>query len=158
MDENTRTTAGQVLQEVMERQAFLFVDPAEGGESPQAGLIATSLRFAGPRAGGVALAAPMELAREIAAGILGCEPDDEAAEEQAGDACKEIVNIACGQALTTWFGTAPIFDLGIPESRVMSPDDAADWAASPDVLAFSVDGRPLFMRIELNPPPGGGAA
>jgi hypothetical protein len=158
MDENTRSAAGQVLQEVMERQAFLFIDPAEGGEPPGAGLIATSLRFAGPRAGGLALAAPLELAREIAAGILGCEPDDDDAEERAGDACKEIVNITCGQALTAWFGTAPVFDLGIPESKVMSTDDAADWAASPDVMAFSVDGRPLFMRIDLVPPAGGGAA
>jgi hypothetical protein len=155
MDERTREMAGQVLQDVLEKQAFLFVDPAEGGEAPDAGLLATSLRFAGARTGGIALAAPLELAREIAAGILGCEPDDPQAEERAGDACKEILNIACGQALTAWFGTAPIFDLGIPEARELSETEAADWSASPDVLAFSVDGRPLFMRIDL-PPAGGG--
>jgi hypothetical protein len=157
MDEETRAAAGRVLAEVLEKQAFLFADPAEG-ESPDAGLIATSLRFAGARQGGLALAATPELAREIAAGILGCEPDDPQAEERAGDACKEILNIACGQALTTWFGTEPVFDLGIPEARILSPDEAADWSACPDVLAFSVDGRPLFMRIDLPPAgPEGGA-
>jgi CheY-specific phosphatase CheX len=158
MDEKTRASAGQVLQEVLERQAFLFVDPAEGGESLDSGLLTTSLRFAGACAGGLSLAAPMELAREIAAGILGCEPDDPMAEERAGDACKELLNITCGQALTTWFGTAPVFDLGIPESRLLSPEEAADWTAAPDVLAFSVDGRPLFMRIDLALPPGGAPA
>ncbi len=157
MDERTRASAGQVLQEVLERQAFLFVDPPDGSESPAPGLLATSLRFAGASAGGLSLAAPMELAREIAAGILGCEPDDPMAEERASDACKEILNIACGQALTTWFGTAPVFDLGIPESRMLSPEEAADWTAAPEVLAFSVEGRPLFMRIDLAQPPGGGA-
>lgn len=157
MDEQTRASAGQVLQEVLERQAFLFVDPAEDGEALDSGLLTTSLRFGGACAGGLALAAPMELAREIAAGILGCEPDDPMAEERAGDACKELLNITCGQALTTWFGTAPVFDLGIPESRLLSPEEAADWTAAPEVLAFSVEGKPLFMRIELNSPPAGGA-
>ncbi len=156
MDDKTRESAGQVLQEVLERQAFIFVDPADGSESPEEGLIATSLRFSGAAAGGLSLAAPVELAREIAAGILGCEPDDPMAEERAGDACKEILNIACGQALTTWFGTAPVFDLGIPESRTLSSEEAADWTASSEVLAFSVEGRPLFMRIDL--PPEGGSA
>jgi hypothetical protein len=156
MDEKTRAAAGQVLQEVLERQAFLFVDPADGDEALDTGLLTTSLRFAGAHVGGLALAAPMDLAREIAAGILGCEADDPMAEERAGDACKELLNITCGQALTTWFGTAPVFDLGIPESRMLSPEEAADWTAAPEVLAFSVEGRPLFMRIELSPPPGGG--
>jgi CheY-specific phosphatase CheX len=156
MDEKTRAAA-QALQEVLERQAFVFADPAEGGEEARAPLLAASLRFAGAHAGGLAVAASLPLAREIAAGILGCDADDPLAETGAGDACKEIVNIACGQTLTALFGTAPVFDLGIPEVRLLSEDEAADWTASPEVVAFSVDGAPLFLRVDLDDPASGAA-
>ena len=156
MDEKTSAAAAQALQEVLERQAFLFADPADGGEEAGGPLLSASLRFAGARAGGLAFAAPMALAREIAAGILGCDAGDPMAEERAGDACKEILNIACGQTLTSLFGTEPVFDLGVPQARLLSPEEAADWAAAPGVQAFSVEGTPLFLRLDLDA--AGGAA
>jgi CheY-specific phosphatase CheX len=158
MDEKTRAAAAQAMQEVLERQAFLFADPAEGGEEAEGPLLSASLRFAGARAGSLALAAPMPLAREIAAGILGCDAEDAMAEERAGDACKEILNIACGQTLTALFGTAPVFDLGIPVVRSLSGDEASDWTAAPQVLALSVEGTPLYLRLDLDADGAGGAA
>lgn len=149
MDESIRATASQVMQEVLERQAFLFADPAEGGEEAEGPILKASLRFAGARAGGLSLAAPMPLAREIAAGILGCDAGDPMAEERAGDACKEILNIACGQTLTSLFGTEPVFDLGVPEARVLSEEEAADWSAAPGVQTLSVEGTPLYLRLDL---------
>jgi hypothetical protein len=158
MDEKTRAAAAQALQEVLERQAFLFADPAEDGGAADGPLLAASLRFAGARAGGLALAAPMALAREIAAGILGCDAEDPMAEERAGDACKELLNIACGQALTALFGTAPVFDLGVPEARLLSAEEASDWTAASGVQALSVEGSPLYLRLDLDSAPGGGGA
>ena len=158
MDEKTRAAAAQAMQEVLERQAFLFADPGEGGEEAGGPLLSASLRFAGARAGRLALAAPMALAREIAAGIMGCDADDPMAEERAGDACKEILNIACGQTLTNLFGTQPIFDLGVPEARLLPEGEAADWAAAPEVTALSVEGTPLFLRLDLDGDQGAGAA
>ncbi len=154
MDETTRDAAGRALADVLEKQAFLFADPGEDGETSDLPLLTTSLRFRGARTGGLAIAAPLGLAREIAAGFLGCEPDDGMAEEKAGDACKELLNIACGQTLTNLFGTEPVFDLGIPESRMLSPAEAADWTAAPDTVAYTVDGTPLFLRVELDPRDG----
>jgi hypothetical protein len=158
MDETTSAAAAQAMQDVLERQAFLFADPAEGGEKADGPLLAASLRFAGARAGSLALAAPVALAREIAAGILGCDADDPMAGERTGDACKEILNIACGQALTALFGTDPVFDLGVPEARLLSEQEAADWTAAPEVRALSVEGAPLYVRFELSPGAEGAAA
>jgi hypothetical protein len=95
------------------------------------------------------LALPLEVAREIASGVLGCEPDDPAADLKAGDACREILNIVCGQALTSAFGPDPVFDLAIPEIRSLTPEEGADWTAAGDVLGFSVDGAPVLLRVDF---------
>ena len=153
MGPDIRTAAGRALQEVLERQAFVFADPDPGAGAPEGPMLAVSLRFGGDAAGGLALALPLEVAREIASGVLGCEPDDPAADLKAGDACREILNIVCGQALTSAFGPDPVFDLTIPEVRSLTPEEGADWTAAGDVLGFSVDGAPVLLRVEFTADP-----
>lgn len=159
MDENTRTRIGNVLFEVLEKQAFLFGDP---GEEPDVDSVevylAASVSFAGAAAGRVSLAVPAPMAAELASNILGCEPDDPAAEAASADACKEILNIVCGHILTELYGPAPVFDLGLLEAGPLAAGEAPDWVAAEGGMALSVEGSPVLLRVEIPEPPSGAGA
>ncbi len=153
MDENTRTRIGNVLLEVLEKQAFLFVDPGEDPDLASVDVyLAASVGFAGAAAGRVSLAVPSAMAAELASNFLGCEPDDPAAAAQAADACKEILNIVCGHILTELYGPTPVFDLGDLEAGPLAATEAADWSAAEGGMAFSVEGSPVLLRVDI---PGG---
>lgn len=153
MDENTRSRIGNVLFEVLEKQAFLFGDP---GEEPDLASVdaylAASVSFAGAAMGRISLAVPAPMAAELASNFLGCEPDDPAAAAAAADACKEILNIVCGHLLTDLYGPTPVFDLGVLEAGPLAAGAASDWVAAEGGMALSVEGSPVLLRVEI---PGG---
>ena len=150
MEDAIRTKIGNVLLEVLEKQAFLFGDPGEEPDLESVDLyLAASVNFAGAAAGKVSLAVPAPMAAELASNFLGCEPDDPAAEMQAADACKEILNIVCGHILTELYGPKPVFDLSGLEANRLGAEEAADWTAAEDGMALSVEGSPVLLRVEI---------
>jgi hypothetical protein len=153
MNDEMRTRIGNVLFEVLEKQAFLFGDPGEEPDlSSVDGYLAATVSFAGAAAGRVSLAVPASMAAELASNILGCEPDDPAAAAAAEDACREILNIVCGHVLTELYGPTPVFDLGLLESGPLATDAAPDWTGAEGGMALSVEGSPVLLRVEI---PGG---
>lgn len=135
---------------ILETQAFMFGEGVEGDElpAPSGELLETRMTFSGPRKGLVLLAAPRDMCVELAGNTLGIEPDATAA-AQAEDALKELLNVTCGSVLTEIAGTEPIFDLSVPEVRVM---DGAGWGAlkgQEGTLCFTVDDYPALLRLEM---------
>jgi hypothetical protein len=155
MDEATGRTVGEVFRQVLEKQCFLFADPDDGAGFRDAGpCVAATMGFRGEIDGRLALVLPESLLPEIAANFLGMEPDDPEALAGGRDACKEILNITCGNALTALRGEEPVFDLTIPEVDPATPGEAADWSALPGAIRFSVDGAPILLLARIGGPEG----
>ena len=148
MTMSTSAILTQVFGEVVERQAFMFVGAVdEVTEPPEAALLG-EIHFTGQHSGKLCLGLPAAMSAELAANILGLEPDDASAEEAGLDAVRELLNVTCGHVLTTLAGEGPVFDLGVPELR---PLDAAGWqelAARPGAAAMVVDGHPVILHFD----------
>lgn len=150
MDESTESAVRQVFGEVLERFAFMFVEPPdEAVAAPAEPMLAARMGFDGPLRGTVALAVPAPLARELAANVLGVEPDD--GEAMPGDALKELLNVVVGNLLTALAGEAPVFDLTIPE---LVRFDASHWdalAGKQGSLVLLVDEQPVLLSVAMQP-------
>jgi len=146
-----REEAERVTVSVLSDLAFLFADPAEAAglpETPPAPYWLARMTFSGPQSGGLELALPVSLAPQIAANMLGVEESECAQPGPGKDAVKELLNVICGQILTTVAGTEPVFDLSVPE--VTEVDDAA-WRAlrdRPGIVALQVDDLGLLLHLD----------
>ena len=153
MDERQREAVLGTVPAILEQQAFLFADPLpDGGFKAMEGeYLAASLVFDGPARGGALAAFPESLAREMAANLLGAEPDDEKAGEYAADALGEFLNVACGHLLSTLFGTGLAFNLAAPRTFGF-PGTVADLLArKSNVMAFEIDGVPILFQACFYP-------
>ena len=92
MTETLKDTAGQALCETLSRLAFIFADPQDPDSPPTEPKrsLKARLSFRGSVQGTLEMALPAPLGIEIAANILGCEPDDEEAETACVDSVKEV--------------------------------------------------------------------
>ncbi|MDB5051682.1 MAG: hypothetical protein JWO30_4753 [Fibrobacteres bacterium] len=164
MDDATAETVSRVFREVLERQAFIFADPAERGclDPAGEGFLAASIGFRGEADGRVTLALPKALADEIACNFLGVDADDPVVAERSRDCFMELLNVTCGHILTALRGDEPIFDLSIPEAADVTAETVAAWADQAGSLVFTVDEKPVLLILRFasdsgeigNPGPG----
>ncbi|MDB5104615.1 MAG: hypothetical protein JWP91_2304 [Fibrobacteres bacterium] len=159
MDEARAETVGRVFREVLERQAFLFADPAEGDlvvgtGSMQGTCLAATMAFRGAAEGGLSLIVPESLAGEIATNFLGLDASEPATPSQSRDCLKELLNVTCGHILTSLQGEEPVFDLSIPEVGEVAASEWGSWSVRPDTLVFQVDDSAVLLTFHLNGPPG----
>lgn len=138
-----------VFCDILERMAFMFGDLAEEEEMPDTmnNATAASMTFTGPIKGSLTLAVPSEMCPEIAANILGIDPEEERAVEASHDALKELLNVICGNVLTELAGVEPVFDLSVPEIREL---DSAAWKALQEnsaTIALLVDDHPALLGL-----------
>lgn len=152
MTAETAELIGGVFCDVLARMAFMFGDPASPGDlpPPAAGAIIAAMDFRGARRGSLTLAAADGLCPELAANVLGLEPQEAQALERSGDAFQELLNVTCGHLLTVVAGDAAVFDLDAPRLGRL---DGAGWLAlrdAPDVAAFVVEGHPVLLRLQLD--------
>ncbi len=142
---------GNAFLDVIEKLAFMFGEPVYKDEAAEAPFNAVQARmsFRGAMSGSLLLAVPSQLCPEMAANVLGTEPDEEIALERATDTLKEVLNVTCGNVLTALAGEEPVFELSIPE---VSELDVAKWGTlldDPNTLSFLVDARPVLLNLEL---------
>jgi CheY-specific phosphatase CheX len=156
MDEATAGTISGVFREILEKQVFMFADPARREDAAFAGggYVAATMGFRGEVDGRVALAVPVSLVGEIAANFLGLDAADPIVVAGSRDACKELLNITCGNMLTALRGEAPVFDLTIPETAEVDAETVADWAARPESLLFEMEGEPVLLMVGFGAPAG----
>ena len=127
----------------------MFGDPAEETPEYPGDTIRASMRFIGPSQGMLALAVPREICPQIAANVIGLEPDDEKVNTHAEDAIKELLNVTCGQVLTTMAGDEPVFDLTVPVVELLSEDGWSDMIESPNTIAVIMDDLPLLLHLDV---------
>ena len=148
MNTDNITILGEVTVEILERFAFMLGDPTETGSTPALPAIAwvATMKFTGPRCGTLGLATTAAFARQMAANLFGREPG-EVSDDEAADALKEFLNVACGDYLHELEGNEPIYDLSSP---TVAPADRAALAArlaGREQFALNVEGQPLFMFL-----------
>ncbi len=149
MDKNPDEVLTQVVGDILESQAFMFSDPLDELPSFPGDSLLVAMHFSGPFQGELSMAIPVELCAEVAANMLGLEPDDELAEHRAHDAVKELLNVACGHVLTELAGEEPVFDLAVP---TVMPMDELEWIKfinSAGCVALSIDDAPLVVRLVM---------
>ena len=138
---------------VFEQLAFMFGEPAEKDELAENNTkhMQAHMTFSGDRTGELLMTVPEVMCSEIAANVLGVEPDDEQVMDLAGDALKEILNITCGQLLTTFAGEKPVIDLSVPEIRKISSQKWSKLLKVDESLGFVVDDYPVLLNFRLDP-------
>lgn len=148
-----RDASTEVLCEVLEKLAFMFGEPVEDGQEAELQTPAEAylgcIRFNGSSKGVLSLAVGTDMCIELAANMLGTDPDDPDAEQDARDALMELLNITCGNLLTTLYGVETVFELTPPEAIKI---DASDWArleADPESFAFIIEDYPALFKVHI---------
>ena len=144
-------TLNDVFCDVCERLAFMFGELALDDEFPDVDseCAMASMNFTGPLKGRLTLAVPTEICPEIAANVLGLDPDDELVAQSADDALRELLNVTCGNLLTALAGEEPVFDLSVPKVSQISTDTWNTLRSAPGTAAFLVDDSPVLLNLLL---------
>jgi len=145
---------GEVFCDVLEKLAFMFGEPVSREELPEPGPenVRAAMTFSGNMSGSLALAVPADMCVEIAANVLGMDPDDEIVASRGIDALKEVLNVVCGQVLTAIAGEEPIFDLSVPSVETLDPDGWNNLLNESTTAPFLVDDRPVLLQLSLEQP------
>jgi two-component system, chemotaxis family, chemotaxis protein CheY len=140
-----------VFSHVLETFAFSFPEPAEalevGGEFDEE-LVCATISFSGAVSGTLSVAAPAPLCSELAANILGLEPQDPDAMLKGPDTLGEIANIAAGH-LATRIDPHGHTHLHPP---VVARMEQLEWSRtrdSGDARAYMVEEHPVLVTVGL---------
>lgn len=144
-------TLTDVFIETLEQFALLFGEPADSGEMPptEEPYRSAVIRFqAGSRTGEFIVAASPELCREVAANIIGLDPED-VADEAMTDSVKELANVVLGAMADRCFGAQTVCEMEPPEVRSLDRDALAAMIADPDGICMRVDDHFLLARLNV---------
>jgi CheY-specific phosphatase CheX len=141
-----------VFFQILEDLAFMFAEEPDDEDLFETGApyVTVSMPYNGPSTGTVSLSVPEVICPEIAANVLGLDPDNEIITAIPHDALKELLNVICGNLLTKMAGEEPVFDLSVPE---VHPLDTEGWNAmrgEPTTESFAVDDYPVLLGLKSN--------
>jgi hypothetical protein len=148
----------EVLTETLENFAFLFSESVDQESAWPDGVpcMRATIAFRGEgHQGELALVIPVALCREMAANILGID-QEEATDSTADDAVKELTNVVAGGFAARNFGKSVVFDLGAPESEILSSDEVARGFLPPGAIAMQVDAYLISAVVSVRADAGGG--
>jgi CheY-specific phosphatase CheX len=138
--------------EVLEQLAYMFATDVELDRvnAGVASYLQARMQFTGEPSGSVSVAVPREVAREIAANILGLEPDDPAVDRRLSDALGEVLNVTCGHLLTRLFGEEPVFTMTVPETSTLEHLRWRELLEHPDTIAVRCDEQFALLQLRLS--------
>lgn len=148
MSEPTPQMLTEVLSSVLEEAAFFMIEPEAVPPTYDADVFSATIDFEAVRGGQLRLTASRNLARNLAANMLGIDPTDPEADEQGRNALGEILNVLGGAFITRHFGTKVPFQLGLPAVADEAPADRRATCAA----AVRVDtGDLVVLELDLEP-------
>ena len=148
MDEPTAELLGEILGEVLQEAAFLFVEPAEEAPAWPDRVLVAEIAFESLRGGTLRLLAPPAVGIELAANMLGADPADPEAEENGRAALSEILNMLGGTFVTRWFGTKVPSQLGLPQALLASKPATGPCTCA--ALVRSETGDPVLLELDMD--------
>ncbi len=152
MDSDHGDILRRVFSEIAENMAFMFVEEPDDetpAEPENDDLVLAHMVFSGPFSGRLVIAVPAALCPEIAANVLGLDPDDELVKAKPYDALKELLNVTCGNVLPAIAGEDPVFDLTPPEIKKL---DRAAWRVlrdMPGTQQHLVEDEPVLLQMSV---------
>ena len=138
--QQTKTTLKELFSEILANLAFMFTDDEDTEASDQDVWLETSISYLGPHRGTLVFHCPQRFTQGLAANLLGVDPEAPEADDQSEDAVKEFMNILCGQLVTQFFGSEDIYNLSIPDCRVLAEVPEFVTTQDANVAGLSVDG------------------
>lgn len=142
----TNTMLTDALTQALEIMAFLCNLPLEEDRVAPENTVLAQISFKGPRTGTIRILAGRDFAGVLAQNIGALEQADD---ETAFDAMKELANVTCG-LLLPMIGSSPadVFDMSIP--AVQSGQAAPGWdefTAPEDCLRLNIEGFMVAARL-----------
>jgi len=144
----TNTILTEALTQALETMAFLTNLPLEEDMAAPENTVLAHIGFTGPKTGTIQIFAGMDFAKVLAENIGALEQADD---ETAFDAMKELSNVTCG-LLLPMIGSSPadVFDMSIP--AVQSGQAAPRWdefTASEDCLLLNIEGFMVAAKLTM---------
>jgi len=152
MNDERKELLSRVFMDVLEQMAFMFGDTASADDFREISceILLARMEFHGAMHGSLQLAVPLHMCPELAANFLGTEPEDAEEPRIYRDALKELLNVTCGNVLTSFAGEEPVFDLTVPEVTDLAPDDRELFAQDGSSVFFLVDEHPVAIRLTID--------
>ena len=151
MKSDHKKLLGNVFSEVIEKLAFMFGEEAEKKELITNGsrFIQARMTFTGDMAGALTLVVSENMCSEIAANILGTDPEDKIEKARSRDALKEVLNVTCGNFLTAIAGNKPVFELSVPMVSEIDETGRTALLNDPETTGLLVDDSPVLLHFSL---------
>ena len=151
MQSSTKDQLSHTFLEVVEQLTFMFGEQMSKDELDAEGteFIVASMSFEGDLAGHLSVAVPVDITVEIAANILGLEPEEVEPEFMRRDALAEMLNVVCGHVIMALEGTDANFKLKSPETKTVDEDMFNKMMLSDDFIGFMLDDNPVFLGLSL---------
>jgi len=140
-----------IFLDISERLAFMFGDPVAKDRLRTGGArwVQAGVTFSGATAGCLTLGAPKDLCHEIAANILGLEPEELDDGLMAEDALRELLNVVTGHVVPGLQGEDEAFELSVPTFREMEDGDHDALLQDPNTIGYELDGSPVLLTLSL---------
>lgn len=142
MEQHEKDTIAKAFCDVLETMCFMFGDVIDKDDvivSLPEEIIISEIQFTGKINGSLSTIIPVDMCLELCANTIGKDSDEALKIVRASDSAKELLNITCGNVITSLFGDTEIFDLMPPE--VSFPDKIVwdEFINNPDSIFFQVD-------------------
>jgi len=139
----------KVCSDVFEQLAFMFAedlspDEVEYGDDVQC--MHAAMTFSGHQSGGIEIVIPVSLASQLAKNILGLGDEETLTEHSPEDALREMLNTICGRMLTSLFGEDAVFNLHVPMTKIISPEQALAMARQDDCITLMIEENPIIVH------------
>lgn len=148
MPVTTVPTLATTFSEVLANLAFMFTTEEALDGPASATRVEARITYDGPVRGRLIVRCTPEFARLLAANLLGQDESEEVSPNTWHDALKELMNVVCGQFVTTVYGVEPVFQLGIPKVREVEDSGAVPPAPETTVQLY-VEGFPVELTHEV---------
>jgi hypothetical protein len=151
MQTSTQEKLSKTFLGVVEQLTFMFGEPVPKAEFEADGTAfnRAAMRFSGDVVGELVVAVPEEITADIAANILGLEPEDIESEEMRLDALAEMLNVACGHVIMALAGTDANFKLEAPSTGKVDEDTYNMMMLDESYIGFLLDDNPVFLGLTL---------
>lgn len=119
------TTLMAAISEVIENLTMMVVDEPETDESfvPQ---LQGGIEFTGPVQGSLNIECSEVFSQKLAANLLGTEQENSETQANSWDALAELINVVCGNLVTSIFDSDRPFTLSSPQINVIVPEQSDD--------------------------------
>lgn len=138
------STLADMAVQMLERTAMVLAEPAPENADPGEDLRYATIAFAGPSRGTLTVGATEGFLREVAAGLLGVEPEQVNVQAEGLDALKEMANMLGGSVVLALSGQTCEYSLGLPALALNPPQSAQSActvAADGGVLRVLLDAK-----------------